>query len=274
MAASYRKDEFSVRKTRLMILLIIGLMLLNSIAVDASSNIVIDSNKAKEGVVRISYAGINKKTKIMVEKDSVKYYYDLKREEDFFPLQLGQGNYTVEVLENTAGTEYIVVAEKSFKAEIAEENAVYLKSTQPVLWDEDMKAVRLAESLAPEGEDSGKVVQALYDYVVKNISYDYAKLDKLSSDYTPDIDTVLSDGKGICYDYSVLFAAMLRSRGIPAKLVKGYRDGIKQYHAWNEVYLDGSWRIIDTTYDSFSLKAGTSCQMFKDKSEYRKLKEY
>ena len=255
-------------------MLIIGIMLWNPIAVNASSNISIDTKKAKEGIVRISYTGINKKTKVMVQKGSNTYYYDLKNEEDFFPLQLGQGEYTVAVLENTIDTKYKVLTKKSFKADITEENSVYLKSTQPILWNEDMEAIKLADSLTKGGQDSGKVVQALYDYMVKNISYDYEKMDKLSSDYTPDIDAILKDGKGICYDYSVLFAAMLRSRGIPAKLIKGYKNDIKAYHAWNEVYLDGSWKVIDTTYDAWTQKAGTSNNMIKDKNEYKKLKEY
>lgn len=254
-------------------MLLICVLLFQPIAAEAASNIAIDIKQASQGVVRISYEGLNKKTKVMVEKGSTKYYYDLKDEEDFFPLQFGDGSYTVAVLENTSGTKYKVLTKKSFKADI-EENAVYLKSTQPVLWDEDMEAVKLANSLAQGSKDSQKVVQAIYNYVVNNIDYDYNKIDKLSSDYTPDIDTILKDGKGICYDYSVLFAAMLRSQGIPAKLIKGYRDGMSAYHAWNEVYLDGSWKVIDTTYDASLKKAGTSNQMFQNKNDYNKMKEY
>lgn len=263
-----------MKKNRFIALLIICIMLLSPIAADAASSIDIDSNHSTEGIVRIAHSGINVKTKVMVEKDSIKYYYDLKNEEDFFPLQLGQGDYKVAVLENTTGIKYKVVAQKSFRAEIIEENSVYLQSIQPILWNEDMESIRLAKSLAQGEEDSEKVVQAIYDYIVNNISYDYKKVDKLSSDYTPEIDEILEAGKGICYDYSVLFAAMLRSRNIPAKMVKGYREDIKEYHAWNEVYLNGSWKVIDTTYDAAALKAGTSCQMFQNINKYEKSKEY
>ena len=138
-------------------------MLLSSIAVDAYSNIAIDSNNANEGIVKVSYIGISKKTKIMVEKGSEKYYYDLKKEEESFPLQLGQGDYKVAVLENTIGTKYKVVAERKFKAEISEENLVYLNSTQPIFWDEDMEAIQLADSITEDMEGNKKVVQALYD---------------------------------------------------------------------------------------------------------------
>lgn len=263
-----------MRKIRYIAILIISMLLWNPIVADASSNIAIDTNSAQEGVVRISYQGLNKKTKVMVEKGSTKYYYDLKNEEDYFPLQLGDGSYTVAVLENTSGTKYKVLTKKSFDADIDEENSLYLQSTQPIIWDEDMEAIQLAGSLAHSAKDSEEAVKIIYDYIIKNIDYDYQKIDKLSSDYTPDIDTVLNDGKGICYDYAVLFGAMLRSQGIPTKLVKGYRDGIDAYHAWNEVYLDGSWKVIDTTYDAYLFKSGTSYQMFQDKDDYEKLKEY
>ena len=52
-----------------------------------------------------------------------------------------------------------------------------------------------------------------------------------------------------------LFAAMLRSVGVPTKLIKGESSNVEGYHAWNEVYINGKWRIVDTSYDS-QLKAG------------------
>jgi len=273
-AASCRKGLFSVKWNRIISLVVICIILLSPITAEAASGITIDSNYSGEGIVRVAHSGTDKKTKVMVEKGSTKYYYDLKKEEDFFPLQLGQGDYTVTVLENITGIKYKAVAQKSFKAEITEMNSVYLQSTQPIVWNYDMESIKLANSLAQGEKDNLKVVQTIYDYIVNNISYDYKKADKLSSDYTPEIDTIFRDGKGICYDYSVLFAAMLRSRGIPAKMVKGYRDGIEKYHAWNEVYLDGRWKVIDATFGVVAIKAGTSCRMFQDEDKYRKLREY
>lgn len=251
----------------------IAIMLLTSISVQASS-ISIDTKNAKEGIVRVSYSGVNKKTKVMVEKGSTKYYYDLKSSEEFYPLQLGQGSYTVSVLENISGNNYKVLTKKSFKADIKEKNAVYLKSAQPVLWSEKDEAIKLAKALTEDATEEKEIVQSIYDYIISNVKYDYSKLDKLSTDYIPDIDEILKDGKGICYDYSVLFAAMLRSRGIPAKLVKGYKKDIANYHAWNEVYVDGSWKVIDTTYDAHLKNNRTSYNMYKDSKEYDKSKEY
>lgn len=273
MAAGYRKGKFSVKRVRYIIAMVISIMLLGSVGVQAS-NISIDTKDAKEGIVRVSYTGVNKKIKVMVEKDSSTYYYDLKSDEESFPLQLGQGRYTVAVLENISGNKYKVLTKKGFKADIKEKNAVFLKSAQPVLWDENMEVIRFAEELTAEAEDDESTVQAIYDYIVSYIRYDYDKLSRLSSDYIPDIDEIFEDKSGICYDYSALFAGMLRSRGIPTKLVKGYKNDIKGYHAWNEAYINGKWEIIDTTYDSYMRINRTGYQMYKEKKEYKKSKEY
>lgn len=67
-------------------------------------------------------------------------------------------------------------------------------------------------------------------------SYDYNKLEILPTTYLPVIDDTFKVQSGICYDFSALYAAILRNQGIPVKLVKGYTRNAKGYHAWNEAY--------------------------------------
>ncbi len=253
--------------------MILSIFLLGFAGVHAS-NIAIDTKDAIEGIVRVSYVGVSNKIKIMIEKDSSIYYYDLKNKEGVFPLQLGWGNYTVSVLENVIENKYKVLTEKSFKADIREENIVFLKSAQPILWNDDMKAIKFAGGLAVETANDEETVRVIYDYIVQYISYDYDKSAMLNPDYIPDIEEVFESRSGICFDYSALFAGMLRSRGIPTKLVKGYKEDIANYHSWNETYINGKWEIIDITYDAYLRKNGTGCQIYKDKKEYEKLREY
>lgn len=64
--------------------------------------------------------------------------------------------------------------------------------------------------------------------------------------YVPDPDQTLSSGKGICFDYASLAAAMLRSQGIPAKVITGYVSGGAVYHAWNMIYLkESGWITVE-----------------------------
>ena len=46
----------------------------------------------------------------------------------------------------------------------------------------------------------------------------------------------MNTGKGICFDYAALAASMLRSQGIPTKMIFGYVAPQGLYHAWNMFY--------------------------------------
>ena len=78
-------------------------------------------------------------------------------------------------------------------------------------------------------------VQNVYEYVTENITYDHELAANIPVDYLPDVDRTIETGKGICLDYASLMTALLRSQGIPAKLVVGWSG--TQYHAWISVYL-------------------------------------
>ena len=68
---------------------------------------------------------------------------------------------------------------------------------------------------------------------------------------------------------------MLRSQNIPTKMVKGYVNGSKTYHAWNEVYLSSEkkWITIDTTSDAFLKTNKKTYTLEKDATIYKKVKE-
>ena len=61
----------------------------------------------------------------------------------------------------------------------------------------------------------------------------------------------LRTGKGVCYDYSLLFAALSRANGIPVRIASGITSGrSKSGHAWPEAYLSGyGWVAFDPTWD-------------------------
>ena len=89
-----------------------------------------------------------------------------------------------------------------------------------------------------QSADDLDYVQNSYYYVIRNISYDNDKAENTPTDYVPDIDTILEEKKGICFDYASLMAALLRSQSIPTKLEVGYSG--EAYHAWISVYLTES----------------------------------
>jgi transglutaminase-like putative cysteine protease len=73
---------------------------------------------------------------------------------------------------------------------------------------------------------------------------------------------VLRTKVGDCNEHTVLFVALARSIGIPARINVGvaYVHGAFYYHAWPEVYLDegkgrGLWLPVDPTFNQFPADA-------------------
>ena len=74
------------------------------------------------------------------------------------------------------------------------------------------------------------------------------------------MDQFLFDTReGFCEHYAAAFVTLMRSAGIPARVVTGYQGGefnkVSDYmlvrrrdaHAWTEVYLNGHWQRVDPT---------------------------
>ncbi len=245
----------------------------------AASQPSIDSGDSHKGVVHIAYKGTpSKRVKVIIEKGSKKYTYDLKNtgEVEDFPLQMGNGTYAIKVLENTAETSYCIVGSQTVEVKLQDENSVYLNTIQNMKWSEDSKAIKKAIEMTNTTRNLQEKANILYEHMVQSYTYDYYKLAKLPSTYLPVIDQTFKDKTGICYDFSSLYGAMLRSQGIPAKLIKGYTPNAEGYHAWNEVYDQEKqqWLIIDTTYDLQVVAKKKDVKMTKSEKDYQKVNEY
>ena len=140
------------------------------------------------------------------------------------------------------------------------------------------KAVKKAGTLCKSCKTDIKKITAVYKYLVENYSYDYAKVESVRSmsGYIPSVSKTYADKMGICYDIASLYAAMLRSQGITAKVVTGYTPAISTLHAWNEVYDEDKdkWYVIDVTSDIVYYQAGVSYKMKKDAEDYSAVKYY
>lgn len=237
----------------------------------------LNTDKLEQGAIGIEYeAPAGKKTKLIVAKGEAKYTYDLTADGqiEHFPLQLGDGSYKITIFEHVTGTKYKAVLAATVVLKLADDANVFLNSVQNVNWADASKATAKAQELVKGKKTDREKVQAIYNYVVNNTKYDYDLAKRVSHDYIPDIDDTLSSGKAICYGYASLFAAMLRSVDIPAKLAMGTTTYLDGMHAWNEVYIDGEWIILDTTVD-YAYKAGKkSIEWAKDVTNYEVQRVY
>ena len=136
-----------------------------------------------------------------------------------------------------------------------------------VNYSRDSECVGKAAELAANAETALDVVEAVYQYVCDNVTYDKELAAQVQENpkvkYVPDLDQVLKSGKGICFDYASLAAAMLRSQGIPVKMVFGDVSPNNVYHAWNMFYTEqtgwvsvhfevksGDWNRLDLTFSA------------------------
>lgn len=246
----------------------------------AASLFDIDTSDTSKGIVYVKYKGTTtKRLKIMIEKEDRKYTYDLngKGERESFSLQMGSGTYKIKCLQNVKDQSYALIESKSIQVELTSEEQVYLNSIQNVNWNSESKPIVYAASLTEDIQENEKKIMQLYSYMVGGeYHYDYEKLANVLPGYIPSIDATYQDKTGICYDFSALYGAMLRSQGIPTKLVKGYTTTTEGYHAWNEVYDQENkrWLIVDTTYDLQVNKVKVRVKMIKEAKAYDKINEY
>ena len=225
-------------------------------------NVSIDASHTEDGYIMVKYSGGADKIKIQISKSGEIYTYTCKSHDyETFPLTEGSGSYKVEVLENVGGNLYTLAMSKKISANVKDEFSPFLYPNQYVWFTADSKAVAKARELSDKSGSDLDYVEQVYKYVIKHIKYDNAKAANVSTDYVPNIDETLDSGKGICFDYASLMSSMLRSQGVPTKLVVGYSG--TAYHAWISVWLeetgwvdniiefDGKeWSLMDPTLAS------------------------
>ncbi len=226
--------------------------------------VLIDASNASQGYVMVQYSGNSSKIKVQVIKSAGETYsYDLNARSDYevFPLTEGNGKYTIRVLEQVQGTQYAIKSSSDIHVTLADQFAPYLYPNQYVNFSSGSAVVKKGEELAASATDAIGVVTNVYNFVIKNFTYDTALASSVQTGYLPDVDRVLAQKKGICFDYAAVMTAMLRSQDIPTKLVVGYTGNL--YHAWVNVYMEGQgwvdniiyfdgydWKLMDPTFAS------------------------
>lgn len=222
--------------------------------------VAIDASNTKEGYVIVSYMGSSKKVKLQISgSNNITYTYNLTSGSEVFPLSAGSGNYTVAVYENTSGNQYATAMSELIPVTITNSFGPFLYPNQYVNFNASSNTVKKGTDLAKGANSDLDVVSNIYNFVIRNITYDYDKAETVQSGYIPNVDSTLSSKKGICLDYAALMSAMLRSQRIPTRLEVGYAGDA--YHAWISTYIkdvgwvngiiqfDGkNWSLMDPTF--------------------------
>ena len=242
-----------------------------------NDSVVIDASHTSDGYVCVNYTGSNSKVKLQITgSNSTTYTYNLHGGYETFPLTAGNGTYTVSIFENIEGTSYSTLFTQKIEVTLTDEFAPYLHASQYVNFSADSAVVAKGAELAKSADSDLEVIENVYNYIITNFTYDYAKAKTVSSGYLPVVDDTLSTQKGICFDYAAVMASMLRTQRIPTRLEVGYAGEI--YHAWISTYIKGhgwingiiefdgdKWKLLDPTSASTS---SSPKDFLSDKYEY------
>lgn len=187
------------------------------------------------------------RNKLRVAANGQSVYYDLSLYgvdgEETFPLQFGDGRYTVELYRNTSGSRYAVIGKVNLNVKLSSPTAPYLHPNQYVDYTSESPCTLKAAELCKNCTSSAERVAQIRKWIESTIVYDFVKAATVGKSVLPDIDDCFRRHMGICQDIAALMVAMLRSQGIPASLVIGYAD--TKYHAWVRVYIDDEVRTYD-----------------------------
>jgi len=220
----------------------------------------IDASHITDGYIMVRYTGKAAKAKVQITvPDGSVYTYTLLGDSyETIPISSGSGKYQINVLEQAYDNMYALLFAADLEAELSDGFKPFLYPNQYVWFTADSNVVELARQQSEQSSGDLDYVTRVYHYVIENIDYDTAKAQSVSAGYVPDVDAVLAEGKGICFDYASLMAAMLRCQGIPTKLQVGYSG--QAYHAWISVYIEEAgwidkvirfdgreWSLIDPT---------------------------
>lgn len=205
----------------------------------------IDVSQVEQGYVSIAATSQNR-LKFQVSKGDYEYNYDLPNDGTAISCTLseGDGAYSFTVWENTSGNRYAELASVlDYQVNLSDEFQPFIRPSIYCDYDAQSASTQLANNLCEDAQNQGDALHNIYRWIVDNISYDEEKAQALvnATGYIPSPDETLSSKRGICFDYASLAAAMLRSQGIPCKIVTGTVSPDNIYHAWNLVYIDGTW---------------------------------
>ncbi len=124
---------------------------------------------------------------------------------------------------------------------------------EPLIQSDDPRIIERAQQLTARRtrwrQDPKDVARSLTGSV-------HNMLEKRITFSVPNAVQVLETGQGDCNEHTVLYVAMARALGLPARTAVGlvYVDGAFYYHAWPEVWL-GSWVAVDPTFGQYPADA-------------------
>jgi len=232
----------------------------------------------------LTYTSKHLRVEITVSSEVV-YTYTIHPDNTFnvLPLSDGNGSYLIRVFEQAEGNAYALALSHTVNVQLYDEFAPFLRPNQYVNFNEDSAVVSKAASLVSADYSLLEKVTAVFNFIINNFTYDTDFAEEVLAGghkgYIPELDAVLARQYGICFDFAAVMTGMLRSQGIPTKLVEGYAGEV--HHAWISVFseetgwieqivfFDGeNWTLMDPTFASAAGNSSALARFIGDGGNY------
>lgn len=123
------------------------------------------------------------------------------------------------------------------------------------------KAREVCRTYIDDDMTDAEKVHVIYDWLGKNVVYDYSASSEMNGVdpngsqylrfYAYDcffLEGVFDDGVAVCNGIAKAVTLLCGIEGITSLKVGGVSRGVK--HAWNKVFIDGVWYIVDATWSN------------------------
>lgn len=145
------------------------------------------------------------------------------------------------------------------REEVAALTTYQLPQTRPEFMD-DLEATPFIQSAHPRLIAQARTIlgreRDALTAVHRLLDWTYTSLKKIPTVGMPTALEALHSKQGDCNEHAVLFTALARASGLPARVAAGvvYLDEAFYYHAWSEVWL-GQWIAVDPVLGQFPADA-------------------
>jgi len=247
------------------IIFVMILVLAAGFAVYAGESSYLASNGVKlqkpsgvtEGKVVLEGSTNNSKIKLLVSDGQAQTWYDVAIYNGGFREEIWlskEATYTISIMVHEYDRKYSYGPSISVK-NTKMQNKYLIPAKHIESSDDDI--IRLSRELTEGCSTDAEKAKAIYDWIVDNIQFDYAKYAKHQEgnyDNSYGAQNTLKTGKGVCYDFATLYAALGRAAGLQTKVAEGRLDTgeLAGFHAWNEVYAreEERWILLDSTMEA------------------------
>lgn len=202
--------------------------------------------KSKQDILNIFYTGLNGGW------DEITFYCDSKYTECIDDIkEMTDQSYLLSNINNFVKTyntyNKIYVNMNNFGRVNITVQKLYSDETINIV---NNKVEEIYNKLITDNMTDYEKIKVIHDYIINNTVYDQERANEVTSgnvtDYNYSSNTAygaLIQGKAICGGYTDAMALFLDKFGI-----KNYKISSEQ-HIWNYVYIDGSWKHLDLTWD-------------------------